>query len=148
MPLKQATKLTAFCKEGSPSLREHCSSWIPCRAAHTYCGGNQQTNQQVIFTCLTHVNGQQNLQGSHAKALESFLKTSSEATFDFLEAALNSPQTSSEMAADLWKAVHTMVQQLVKADNLAFARLVLTHFPEKHDGMIGNLALAPEIQYR
>lgn len=87
-------------------------------------------------------------QGDHAKALGSFLKTSPEATFDFLEAALTSPQTSSKMTADLWTAVASMTQELIEADNLAFARLMLTRFPEKHEGVIASLVNVPAVQYR
>ena len=52
------------------------------------------------------------------------------------------------MAAELWDAVQSMMTQLVEADNLAFARLVLTHFPGKHEDVTAGLGSTPHLQYR
>ena len=52
------------------------------------------------------------------------------------------------MTADLWTAVESMTQELIEADNLAFARLMLTRFPEKHEGVIASLVNVPAVQYR
>ena len=40
------------------------------------------------------------------------------------------------------------VGDLVAADNVAFARLVLKHLPEKHAGFVARLQSQPEMQYR
>ena len=87
-------------------------------------------------------------QGNYAAALESFLGTSPEATFDFLEAALSSPHTPKSMAADLWRAIRGMVDAMLVADALSFARLVLKHFPFQHKNLIERLTSNPEMQYR
>ena len=122
----------------------HVSSYALEGKLEWYRNEKESTHFHSLYIFVRH-NG---LQGNNANALDSFLKTSSEATFDFLEAALTSPHTSSEMTAELWKAVESMVPQLVKADNTAFARLVLTHFPEKHDGLINSQKGFSDIQYR
>lgn len=89
-----------------------------------------------------------NLKGNYAAALQSFLRTSPDATFGFLEAALSSPHTSQSMAADLWRAIQSMSEAMLLADKLSFARLVLKHFPSHHEELLHALQGKPEMQYR
>ena len=54
----------------------------------------------------------------------------------------------SETSLTLSDAILVQVGDLVAADNVAFARLVLKHLPEKHVGFVARLQSQPEKQYR
>jgi hypothetical protein len=88
------------------------------------------------------------LQGQHAFAMQCFLRISPQAAFEFLESALSSPRISKGRTSELVVAVDGMVEELVAADNIAFARLVLKYLPERHTGFLAKLQSNPELQYR
>lgn len=87
-------------------------------------------------------------QGQHAFAMQCFLRISPQAAFDFLESALSSPRVPKGRTSELVTAVDGMMEELVKADNIALARLVLKYLPERHSGFLAKLQSHPEMQYR
>lgn len=88
------------------------------------------------------------LAGNHKEALSSFLSTSTVAAFEYLETALSASSLKSAELASIWAAIKEMLVALVTADSLAFARLVVTRFPEERESIIASLAASPEMQFR
>ena len=85
---------------------------------------------------------------NYAAALRCFLQTSAAAAFEYLEATLGSPDATAAETDSIWGAVQSALPELVAADSLVLARLVLARFPGKHSGVIYSLQGSPELQFR
>ena len=85
---------------------------------------------------------------NYAVALRCFLQTSAAAAFEYLEATLGSPNATAAETDSIWGAVQSALPELVAADSLVLARLVLARFPDKHSGVIYSLQGSPELQFR